>query len=118
MRSYAAAAWLGNKRELAAAIAKQAVELNGDPAAFILYFRMMYWLSGPMLVLEEIRRASMDLFHNMIFSATALAMAVAADHQQSVAGVLYRCNIFFDHERGPQAHQIVAAWKQVSNLII
>jgi len=118
MRSYAAVAWLGNKRELAAAIAKQAVELNGDPAAFILYFRMMYWLSGPKLVLEEIRRASMDLFHNMIFSGTALAMAVAADHQQSVAGVLYRCNILFDHERGPQAHQIVAVWKQVSSLII
>lgn len=118
MRSYAVAAWLGNKRELAAAISKQAVELSGEPAGFILYFKMMYWLSGPMLVLEEIRRASMDLFCNMIFSGTALAMAVTADHQQSVAGVLYKCNIFFDHERGPQAHQLVAAWKQVPNFVI
>ncbi|KAG0566179.1 hypothetical protein KC19_7G044100 [Ceratodon purpureus] len=112
MRSYAVAAWLGNKRELAAAISKQAVELSGDPAGLILYFKMMYWISGPLPVLEEIRRASMDLFRNMVFSGTALAMAVTADQQQSVAGVLYRCNIFFDHERGPQAHQLVAAWKQ------
>ena len=118
MRSYAVAAWLGNKRELSAAIAKQAVDLSGEPAGLVLYFKMMYWLSGPSLVLEEIRRASMDLFRNMIFSETALAMAVTADHQQSVAGVLYRCNIFFDHERGPQAHQLVSAWKQVSNLVI
>lgn len=118
MRSYAVAAWLGNKRELAAAIAKQAVELSEEPAGLILFFRMMYWLSGPLLVLEEIRRASMDLFRNMIFSGTALAMALTADHQQSVAGVLYRCNILFDHERGPQAHLLVAAWKQVSNLVI
>lgn len=117
MRSYAVAAWLGSKRELAAAIVKQAVELNGDSAAFILYFRIMYWLSGPMLVLEEIRRSSMDLFRNMAFSGTALSMAVIADHQQSVAGVLSRCNILFDHERGPEAHQIVAAGKQVSMLI-
>lgn len=116
MRSYAVAAWHGNKRELAAAIAQQAVEMNGDPAAFILYFRIMYWLSGPRPVLEEIRRASMDLFRDMLFSGTALAMAIAADHEQSVAGVLYRCNILLDHERGPQAHQLVAAWKQVSKL--
>ena len=118
MRSYAVAAWLGNKRDLAAAIAKQAVELSGEPAGLILYFKMMYWLSGPLPVLEEIRRASMDLFRNMIFGGTALAMAVTADHQQSVAGVLYRCNIFFDHERGPGAHQLVAAWKQVSFYLV
>jgi hypothetical protein len=118
MRSYAVAAWLETKRELAAAIAKQSVELSGEPAGLILYFKIMYWLSGPTLVLEEIRRASMDLFRNMIFSGTALAMAVTADHQQSVAGVLYRCNILFDHERGPQAYQLVAAWKQVPSLVI
>uniref|UniRef100_A0A7I4FVI3 Superkiller protein 3 n=1 Tax=Physcomitrium patens TaxID=3218 RepID=A0A7I4FVI3_PHYPA len=112
LRSYAVAAWLGNRKELAAAIAQQAVEVNGESASHTLFFRMTYWLSRPLLVLEDLRRASMDLFRNMIFGSTALAMAIMADHQQSVAGVLYRSNILFDHERGPQAHHLVADWKQ------
>lgn len=117
LRSYAVAAWLGNRKELAAAIAQQAVEVNGESASHTLFFRMTYWLSRPLLVLEDLRRASMDLFRNMIFGSTALAMAIMADHQQSVAGVLYRSNILFDHERGPQAHHLVADWKQVLMLI-
>jgi hypothetical protein len=115
LRSYALAAWQSGQRDLGAAIAKQAVELSGGPDAMCMYCKMMYWLRGPMSVLEEIRRAKLELFHNSNFSFAALALAVAADHKQSVTGILSRCNLLFEHERGPQAHLLLATGKQVFN---
>ena len=113
LRCYAVAAWQAGNRDLAAAIAKQAVELNKGAAALSLYFKMMYWLLGPMPVLEEVRKAGVDLFHIANFSFIALALAVAAGHQQSVSGVLSRCKLLFEHERGPQAHLLLSTAKQV-----
>lgn len=113
LRCYAVAAWQAGKRELAAAIAKQAVELNKGAAALSLYFKMMYWLLGPMPVLEEVRKAEVELFRLANFSFIALALAVTAGHQQSVFGVLSRCKLLFEHERGPQAYLLLAAAMQV-----
>ncbi|KAH8947142.1 hypothetical protein BDL97_11G024900 [Sphagnum fallax] len=116
LQSYAVAVWESGDRQLATAVAEQANESRKEATSLSLYFKMKYWDSGPSAVLEEIRKTEIRMFKVDSFSFTAFALAVASGHQQSVSGVLSRRNLLFEHERGPQAHLLLAAGKQINQV--